>query len=62
MNAVQIIEEIQRLPDDEQGKVIEFVEALKGEKQVRFIDSATVEKTADKVFDKHAALFEKLAQ
>jgi hypothetical protein len=38
------------------------VEALKGTKQVRYIDSAVVEKTADKVFREHAPLFEKLAQ
>ena len=28
MNATQIIEEIQRLPEDEQGKVVEFVRHL----------------------------------
>lgn len=62
MNAAEIIQEITRLPDDEQGKVVEFVEALKGAKQVRYIDSAAVEETADKVFSEHAPLFEKLAQ
>jgi hypothetical protein len=62
MNAAEIIQEIARLPDTEQGKVVEFVEALKGGKQVRYIDSAAVEKTADKVFREHAPLFEKLAQ
>ncbi len=62
MNAVQIIQEITRLPKTEQGKVFEFVEALKGTKQVRYIDSSVVEKTADKVFREHAPLFEKLAQ
>ena len=29
MNAAKIIQEIARLPEDEQGKVVEFVEALK---------------------------------
>ncbi len=62
MNAAEIIQEITRLPENEQGKVVEFVEALKGTKQVRYIDSAAVEKTADKVFREHAPLFEKLAQ
>ena len=62
MNAVEIIQEIERLPESEKGKVVEFVEALKGAKAVRYIDSAAVEQTADKVFREHASLFEKLAQ
>jgi uncharacterized protein YkvS len=62
MNAAEIIEEIQRLPGSEQGKVVEFVEGLKSVKRVRYIDSATVEDTADKVFLEHAPLFKKLAQ
>ena len=62
MNAAKIIQEIARLPEDEQGQVVEFVEALKKPKEDRYVDSQIVEKTAQKVFDKHAALFEKLAQ
>ena len=62
MNAAKIIQEIARLPEDEQGKVVEFVEALKKPQEVRYVDSHIVEKTAKKVFDKHASLFEKLAQ
>ena len=62
MNAAEIIQEIERLPESEKGKVVEFVETLKGTKSVRYIDSASVEKTADKVFREHAPLFEKLAQ
>ena len=62
MNAVKIIEEINRLPETEKGKVVEFVETLRAPKTVRYIDSAVVEKTADKVFREHAPLFEKLAQ
>ena len=62
MNATEIIHEIERLPETEQGKVVEFVEALKSTKTVRYIDSVSVEKTADKVFREHAPLFGKLAQ
>ena len=62
MNAIKIIEEINRLPDTEKEKVVEFVEAIKAPKTVRYIDGAAVEKTADKVFREHAPLFEKLAQ
>ena len=62
MNAAEIIQEIERLPDTEKGKVVKFVETLKSTKQVHYIDSTAVEKTADKVFREHAPLFEKLAQ
>ena len=62
MNAAKIIQEIARLTEDEKGKVVEFVEALKKPQEVRYVDSQIVEKTAKKVFDKHASLFEKLAQ
>ena len=62
MNAAKIIQEIARLPESEQGKVVEFVEALKSTKAVRYIDSASVEKIADKAFREHAPLFDKLAQ
>jgi len=62
MNVADLIQEIERLPVTEKVKVVEFVEALKGTKQVRHIDSAVVEKTADKVFREHAPLFEKLAR
>lgn len=62
MNAAEIIQEITLLPENEKEKVVEFVETLKGTKQVRYIDSAVVEETAEKVFREHASLFEKLAQ
>ena len=62
MNAAEIIQEISHLPEVEQGKVVEFVEALKSAKSVRYIDSGSVEKAADKGFREHAPLLEKLAQ
>jgi hypothetical protein len=62
MNAAEIIQEIERLPEKEQGKVVEFVEGLKGSKQVRYLDSAAVEETADRVLREHAPLFKKLAE
>ena len=62
MNAAEIIQEIECLPEAEKSKVVEFVKALKSTRSVRYIDSASVEKTADKVFREHAPLFKKLAQ
>ena len=63
MNAEKIIEEIARLPEEEQGKVVDFVEHLKAQKKsVRYMDKDKFEATAKAVFDKNAKLFEKLAQ
>ncbi len=62
MNAAEIIQEIERLPEKEQGKIVEFVEGLKGTKQVRYLDSDAVEETADRVLREHAPLFKKLAE
>jgi hypothetical protein len=62
MNAAEIIQEIERLPDAEKGKVVEFVEGLKGTKQIRYIDSSVVEQTGDQVLREHAPLFKKLAE
>lgn len=62
MDAAKIIEEIILLPEDEQGKVVEFVEGLKQIKTIRYVDEASFKKIAEKVFDDHVPLFEKLAQ
>jgi molybdopterin synthase catalytic subunit len=65
MDAAQIIEEIRLLPEDEMGRVVEFVEELrsaKSGKTARHIDAETFEATAEKVFRDHAPLFEKLAR
>jgi hypothetical protein len=61
MNAVEIIEEIKRLPEEEQEKVIEFARQQQAG-QVRYADDATFEAAADKVFKSHSELLHKLAQ
>jgi len=61
MNAVEIIEEIKRLPDEEQEKVIAFARQRQVG-QIRYADDATFEAAADKVFKSHSDLLHKLAQ
>lgn len=54
MNAVQIIEEIQRLPDEERGKVVQFVRHLPNAETI-----AAMNEPIDKLqrFDSVEALF-----
>ena len=64
MNAVEVIEQFKKLPQDEQAKVKEFVngslasssQSLEGGVDEEF------KKIADHVFTKNAELFRKLAQ
>ena len=64
MNVLDVIEQIKKLPPEEQAQVIEYIEELKGQNtiDVRHLDDKTFKRTADKVFSKHAKLFEKLAK
>jgi hypothetical protein len=64
MSAVEVIEEIKKLPVDEQTKVKEFVNgspAPSAAKPKREVDEE-FKKAADHVFTKNAELFRKLAQ
>jgi len=64
MNAVEIINEIEALPEEEKGKVIDFVRHLdeRSDKRTRFAGKDGFEKAAESVFSKHSKLFEKLAK
>ena len=65
MNVAEIIEEIERLPEDEKRKVVEFMEelhSLKNVKRVRHVDPEVFRATAEKVFREHAPVLEKLAR
>jgi len=65
MNAAEIIQEIERLPEEERGKVVEFMEelrSLKNVKRVRHVDAKVFKTTAEKVFREHAPVLEKLAR
>jgi len=64
MNASEVIEQIKKLPREEQQKVVAFVRAderaekLSGEAKV----SEEFKRTADEVFTSNTELFRKLAQ
>lgn len=64
MNAAEIIHEISRLPEEERGKVVDFVRHLDESSagQARAADKESFEKAAESVFSKHSKLFEKLAK
>ncbi|MGE9269550.1 MAG: hypothetical protein ACQKBU_02000 [Verrucomicrobiales bacterium] len=59
MNAAEIIEEIQRLPEDERGKVIEFVRHQSNQETLEAMEEARHPEKLEK-FDSASDLFEKL--
>jgi len=61
MNAVELIEQFKRLPQSEQGKVVEFIQRDASAK-VRYADDKTALAAAKEVFEEHPELFRKLAQ
>ena len=59
MNAIEIIEEIKRLPVEEQGKVVEFLRHIPNAATVEAMDEARHPERLE-TFDSAADLFEKL--
>ena len=59
MNAAQIIEEIQRLPEDEKGKVVEFLRHQPNAETLAAMEEAKHPEKLEK-FDSAADMFEKL--
>ena len=67
MSAIEVIEEIKRLPLQEQERVREFLSKAPAQRgadqaQAKFAPDAAVEKVAEKVFNEHDSLFRRLAQ
>jgi hypothetical protein len=67
MSAVEIIEQIKALPREERQRVIEFArnadcDEPASQPSVRYADDAAFEAATDRVFEKHAELFRKLAE
>jgi hypothetical protein len=61
MNAAEVIDQFKRLPEDEQGKVFEFI--LKDSSaKVRYADDDAAKAAGEAVFGEHLELFRKLAQ
>ena len=61
MNAMEFIDQFKRLPENEQGKVVEFIRKDRSAK-VRYADDESAKEAAEAVFDEHPELFRKLAQ
>ncbi|MBE0541260.1 MAG: hypothetical protein IH623_07740 [Verrucomicrobia bacterium] len=65
MSAVDVIEQIKKLPREEQAKVAEFVHEAEISGELQLPDrrvSSEFKRVADEVFTNNADLFRKLAQ
>lgn len=58
---MEVIDQFKRLPENEQGKVVEFIRKDSSSK-VRYADDEAAQAAAEAVFDEHPELFRKLAQ
>jgi len=59
MNAAEIIQEIERLPEDEKGKVVDFMRHLPNKETLAAMEEAKYPEKLEK-FDSAADMFEKL--
>ena len=65
MSAAEIIEQIKRLPAEDQQKIRQFINsggAQPAAKSVEFIPRTDFESAANEIFKKYDMLFRKLAQ
>ena len=62
MTARAIIEQIKALPPEEKAKVIDFLEEVKAVQAVQTMNPSTFDKSAKRVFDRHAELMQKLSE
>lgn len=62
MSAAQIIEEIKALPPEEKAQVVEFVNEIRNQPQVQYMDEKTFAAAADAVFEKYPDLLKRLAE
>jgi len=67
MNATEVIEQIKKLPREEQEQVFDFVkslanaETLHDEPTVRYMDARKAKAVSAEIFSERAELFRKLA-
>lgn len=66
MSALEVIEQIKALPPEEKAAVLDFIHKLETasgpSSELRYVDRAALETTAEKIFDRYDDLFRKLAQ
>ncbi|WPJ94409.1 hypothetical protein SH580_13295 [Coraliomargarita algicola] len=58
---MEVIDQFKRLPDSEQGKVVEFIRKENSAK-VRYADDESAKAAGEAVFEEHPELFRKLAK
>lgn len=67
MSVAEIIDQIRKLPREEQEQVFAFLkslvekEALHDESSVRYMDARKAKEVSSEIFSEHAELFRKLA-
>ena len=61
MDAMEVIDHFKRLPEEEQGKVVEFIRKDSSAK-MRYADDEAAKAAGEAVFNEHPELFRKLAQ
>ena len=61
MTAVDVIKEIKALPPEDLAEVLRYLRELEARQPVQYIADRPFGEAADRIFDRHAALFQKLA-
>jgi hypothetical protein len=67
MSAAEIIEQIKALSPEERQEVVSFIRTAENDEPaatstVRYMDDRTFDAVAERVFERHAELFKKLAE
>jgi hypothetical protein len=62
MSAVEVIEQIKKLPADEQAKVTAYVQQQAAHSSTRYADDAAFQEAKDWAFKEHDELLRKLSQ
>jgi hypothetical protein len=61
MTARQVMKEITTMTPDERGQVAEFLRQLESAPAARQVSDQEFEEISDRIFERHAELFRKLA-
>ena len=62
MSAAELIEQIKSLPGEDQDRVLDFLQSVRGNREeARYATDAQFDQKADKVLREHSELFRRLA-
>jgi len=62
MTAFEVIDQIKSLPPDERAKVVGYIHEMESSGTESAPDTDSFDKSARKVFDRHAELMQKLSE